>query len=94
MANKFVLFPMYESNMSFNSRCDRRGMTSNPTIFQKAISESGEYDEQIQRMALSGKSIESSLSLHQHPGRVLQQLLDVHQELNRLTSIHDAMVIT
>ena len=36
----------------------------------------------------------SFLSLHQHEPRVLQQLLDVHQELNRLTPIHNAMVIT
>jgi transaldolase len=35
-----------------------RGVTSNPTIFQNAISESGEYDVQIQRMALSGRSAE------------------------------------
>ena len=35
-----------------------RGVTSNPTIFQKAISEGNEYDVQIQRMALSGKSAE------------------------------------
>jgi len=35
-----------------------RGITSNPTIFQKAISEGSEYDVQIQRMALSGKSAE------------------------------------
>ena len=35
-----------------------RGVTSNPTIFQKAISEGNDYDVQIQRMALSGKSAE------------------------------------
>jgi transaldolase len=35
-----------------------RGVTSNPTIFQKAISEGTEYDVQIQRMALSDKSSE------------------------------------
>jgi len=35
-----------------------RGITSNPTIFQKAISEGNDYDVQIQRMALSGKSAE------------------------------------
>ena len=35
-----------------------RGITSNPAIFQKAISEGGEYDVQIQRLALAGKSAE------------------------------------
>ena len=35
-----------------------RGVTSNPDIFQKAISEGGEYDTQIQVLALAGKSPE------------------------------------
>jgi transaldolase len=35
-----------------------RGVTSNPTIFQKAISEGGEYDLQIERLAQAGKSAE------------------------------------
>jgi len=33
-----------------------RGMTSNPAIFEKAIAGSDEYDDQIQRLALQGKS--------------------------------------
>ena len=33
------------------------------------------------------------LTFHQHPGRVFEQLLDVNQELCRLLSIHDAVVI-
>ncbi len=33
-----------------------RGMTSNPAIFEKAITESDEYDEQIQKLSLEGKS--------------------------------------
>lgn len=33
-----------------------RGVTSNPAIFQKAITESNEYDAQIQLLALAGKS--------------------------------------
>lgn len=33
-----------------------RGMTSNPAIFEKAISKSDEYDEQIQKLSLEGKS--------------------------------------
>ena len=35
-----------------------RGVTSNPAIFQKAISESNEYDVQIQQLAQAGKSTE------------------------------------
>ena len=35
-----------------------RGVTSNPAIFQKALSESNEYDVQIQLLALAGKSPE------------------------------------
>ncbi len=34
-----------------------RGMTSNPAIFEKAIAESHDYDEDIQAMALAGKSV-------------------------------------
>lgn len=33
-----------------------RGMTSNPAIFNKAIAETDEYDDQIQSLALEGKS--------------------------------------
>jgi transaldolase len=33
-----------------------RGMTSNPSIFEKAIAETDEYDDQIQSLALEGKS--------------------------------------
>ena len=35
-----------------------RGVTSNPAIFQKAISEGNEYDAQIQQLALAGKTVE------------------------------------
>ncbi|MFA6091501.1 MAG: transaldolase [Elusimicrobiota bacterium] len=34
-----------------------RGMTSNPAIFEKAIADSSDYDEDIQAMALKGKSV-------------------------------------
>lgn len=34
-----------------------RGMTSNPTIFDKAISTSADYDEKIKELAVSGKAI-------------------------------------
>lgn len=33
-----------------------RGMTSNPSIFEKAIAESSDYDEDIRNMAIEGKS--------------------------------------
>ena len=33
-----------------------RGMTSNPAIFEKAIAETDEYDDQIQSLALEGKA--------------------------------------
>lgn len=33
-----------------------RGITSNPSLFEKAIADSNEYDEQIQQLALQGKS--------------------------------------
>ncbi len=35
-----------------------RGVTSNPSLFEKAIAESNEYDEQIHNLALQGKSAE------------------------------------
>ena len=35
-----------------------RGMTSNPTIFEKAVAASGDYDADIQAMAKAGKSVE------------------------------------
>src|SRR5512142_61292 len=35
-----------------------RGMTSNPSIFEKAIADSHDYDEDIRAMALEGKSVD------------------------------------
>jgi len=35
-----------------------RGVTSNPSLFEKAIADSNEYDDQIQKLALLGKSAE------------------------------------
>ncbi|CAL9202793.1 unnamed protein product [Musa hybrid cultivar] len=37
-----------------------RGVTSNPTIFQKAISSSSAYDEQFRQLVTAGKDIESA----------------------------------
>ena len=36
-----------------------RGMTSNPSIFEKAIADSHDYDEDIRAMALKGKGVEA-----------------------------------
>jgi len=36
-----------------------RGMTSNPSIFEKAIAESHDYDEDIKAMTLKGKSVQA-----------------------------------
>jgi len=35
-----------------------RGITSNPSLFEKAIADSNEYDDQIQKLAVLGKSAE------------------------------------
>ena len=37
-----------------------RGMTSNPSIFEKAIADSHDYDEDIRAMALKGKNAEAT----------------------------------
>jgi transaldolase/glucose-6-phosphate isomerase len=37
---------------------DLRGVTSNPTIFEKAITGSGDYDEQLRALVAAGKSVE------------------------------------
>src|ERR671927_1022922 len=36
---------------------DLRGVTSNPTIFEKAITGSADYDEQLRRLVQAGKSV-------------------------------------
>jgi transaldolase len=38
------------------------GMTSNPTIFEKAISGSKDYDEQLEKLTLEGKGVTESLN--------------------------------
>lgn len=37
-----------------------RGVTSNPTIFQKAIESSGDYDEQFSELMAEGRTVEDS----------------------------------
>ena len=39
------------------------GLTSNPSIFEKAIAGSHDYDQAIRAMALQGKSIEEIYNL-------------------------------
>ena len=36
-----------------------RGMTSNPSIFEKAIADSHDYNEDVRAMSLEGKSAET-----------------------------------
>src|ERR1700749_2365265 len=36
---------------------DLRGVTSNPTIFEKAITGSGDYDDQLRRLVQAGKGV-------------------------------------
>jgi transaldolase len=48
-----------------------RGMTSNPAIFEKAITSSHDYDEDIRNMAIEGKdclAIYESISQHDVQG--------------------------
>ena len=35
-----------------------RGITSNPSIFEKAVSSGSDYDDDIQKLAVSGKSVD------------------------------------
>ncbi|HEX8119376.1 MAG TPA: transaldolase family protein, partial [Pyrinomonadaceae bacterium] len=40
---------------------DLRGVTSNPTIFEKAITGSSDYDEQLSRLVQAGKGVSEIL---------------------------------
>jgi transaldolase len=67
-----------------------RGMTSNPTIFEKAVAGSGAYDEDIRRLGREGKS----------PGEIFETLAvadvraacDAFAELHRSTGGLDGQV--
>lgn len=63
-----------------------RGITSNPSLFEKAIAESSEYDEQIQQLALQGKSAEEIYEeLAVEDARMAADLLrSVYDETDRL----------
>jgi transaldolase len=58
-----------------------RGLTSNPAIFEKAIAETDEYDDQIQTMALDGKSAQE----------IYEQLTidDIRMAANVLKRVYD-----
>lgn len=59
-----------------------RGLTSNPTIFQKAIADSPDYDEQFTDLVRAGRSIEDSYwELVGH---------DIEEALRILRPVHDA----
>ena len=66
-----------------------RGMTSNPTIFQKAIAEGDDYDEQIERLIAAGQERRRDLrgaGDQGHPGRLrpLPPALRPHRGARRL----------
>ena len=48
-----------------------RGLTSNPTIFQKAVESSHDYDELFTKLAPEGKTVAPGLGFHDSPRRVL-----------------------
>lgn len=59
-----------------------RGITSNPTIFQKAIADSADYDEQFRSLARDGSSVEDSY------WAMVQA--DIADALRVLRPVHDA----
>ena len=57
-----------------------RGMTSNPTIFEKAVAGSGSYDEDIRRLSREGRS----------PGEIFEALAvaDVRAACDEFAELH------
>jgi transaldolase len=68
-----------------------RGMTSNPAIFEKAIAESHDYDEDIRTMALGGKGAEATLDAYRDHGdpkaRLEQDVERARWVLERLSEL-------
>ena len=58
-----------------------RGMTSNPSIFEKAIGESHDYDEDIRAMALEGKDV---MAIYEAPS-----LADVRSAADSFQPVYD-----
>ena len=58
-----------------------RGLTSNPSIFQKAIQDSAEYDEQFSRLRAAGSSI--------HDAYWSMVIRDIHSACDVFSKVHD-----
>ncbi len=67
-----------------------RGMTSNPTIFQKAIARSSSYDEQIMTMTRSGTDVASTFEELAIPD--VQAACDLFLPLYQQTEAQDGFV--
>lgn len=67
-----------------------RGMTSNPAIFEKAIVDSQEYDEDIRNMALEGKGVNAIYETLSQ--RDVQSAADEFRSLYDKTDGHDGYV--
>jgi transaldolase len=59
------------------------GVTSNPTIFEKAISSSDDYDEQIRQVVRDNRNVD--------PGEIIQELMiqDIRDACDVLRSVYD-----
>jgi transaldolase/glucose-6-phosphate isomerase len=62
---------------------DLRGVTSNPTIFEKAITGSGDYDEQLRALVSAGKSV----------SEIYEELVvqDIADAANTLRPVYDRL---
>ena len=67
-----------------------RGMTSNPSIFEKAIVDSQEYDEDIRTMALEGKGVNAIYETLSQ--RDVQSAADEFRSVYDKTDGHDGYV--
>ena len=67
-----------------------RGMTSNPSIFEKAIVDSHEYDEDIRTMALEGKGVNAIYETLSQ--RDVQSAADEFRSVYDKTDGHDGYV--
>jgi transaldolase len=61
-----------------------RGMTSNPTIFDKAISKSTDYDEDIRALVSKGLSVEDIYKLALKDVVAADEMRKVYEETNGL----------
>src|ERR1051325_10498565 len=65
---------------------DLRGVTSNPTIFEKAITGSADYDEQLRRLVQAGKGVSEIYEdlVTEHIGNAADILLPVYERTDGL----------